>query len=208
MRSAVHVAPSAYLSSVAASADLVSAILPDSCNADLFPHTDAALEKWSGGHSDDPPTGEGAKEEPGCSQLWTKILVLGCRPFQSLLWACAWMTAPYVLLWVYVWGSLYAPPTFASIVGRRFQHMALTVSAAVTVRADIPDMELSTTSSTTRSPQLEYHLGWNHLVCLAPMARGGTRVGCHLSRHLCPVTQTSLHHHRWMCGRAGREEEG
>ena len=76
--------------------------------------------------------------------------------------------------------------------------MALMVSAAVTVRANIPDMELSTTSSTARSPQLEYHLDWNRLVCLAPMARG--LMGYHLSvgRPLvwdatCPDTYAQSH---------------
>ena len=61
VRSAAHVAPSAYLSSTAASADLVSALLPESNHSDLFPFSEAALARWSEGHSDAPPTGAGAK---------------------------------------------------------------------------------------------------------------------------------------------------
>ena len=67
-------APSAYLSSTAASAELVSAILPESSDTNLFPHTDAALEKWSEGHNGEPPAGAGAKIEKNWDGILTHNL--------------------------------------------------------------------------------------------------------------------------------------
>ena len=74
VRSAAHVAPSAYLSSTAASADLVSALLPESNHSDLFPFSEAALARWSEGHSDAPPTGAGAKIQKNWDGIVTQNL--------------------------------------------------------------------------------------------------------------------------------------
>ena len=74
VRSAAHVAPSAYLSSTAASADLVSALLPESNHSDLFLSSEAALARWSEGHSEAPPTGEGAKIQKNWDGIVTQNL--------------------------------------------------------------------------------------------------------------------------------------
>ena len=62
-RSAVQLAPSAYLASAAASSGLVSHILPDSLQSLPIPHLDAAVSLWSHGHDIPPPSDTAA-----CSQ--------------------------------------------------------------------------------------------------------------------------------------------
>ena len=57
---AVEVAPSAYLASVAATSDLVSAILPTNHCSLAVPYTDAALTQWSQGNQFTPPLGPDA----------------------------------------------------------------------------------------------------------------------------------------------------
>ena len=69
---ATQLAPSAYLSSTAATADLVSAILPTSHKTLPTPFADAALEKWSVGHNATPPTGAGAAIE----KCWVESKVI------------------------------------------------------------------------------------------------------------------------------------
>ena len=66
---AVQLAPSAYLSSSAATADLVSAILPTTQQSIPVPSIDAALQRWSKGHSESPPIGAGAVRE----KYWGEI---------------------------------------------------------------------------------------------------------------------------------------
>ena len=66
---AVQLAPSAYLSSSAATADLVSAILPTTHQSLPVPSIDAALQRWSEGHSESPPIGAGAVRE----KYWEEI---------------------------------------------------------------------------------------------------------------------------------------
>ena len=63
---AVQLAPSAYLSSSAATADLVSAILPTTHQSLLV---DAALQRWSYGHSEFPPIGADVVRE----KYWKEI---------------------------------------------------------------------------------------------------------------------------------------
>ena len=63
VRRAVQVAPSAYLASSAATADLVSALLPMSHQSLPVPSVDVARTKWSQGHSFLPPTGADALKE-------------------------------------------------------------------------------------------------------------------------------------------------
>ena len=72
MSRATQLAPSAYLSSTAATADLVSAILPTSHKTLPTPFADAALEKWSVGHNATPPTGAGAAIE----KCWVESKVI------------------------------------------------------------------------------------------------------------------------------------
>ena len=60
IRSAVQLAPSAFLASAAASSDLVSQILPASLQSLALPHVDDALATWSIGHDNNPPSGETA----------------------------------------------------------------------------------------------------------------------------------------------------
>ena len=62
-RSAVQLAPSAYLASAAASSGLISHILPASLQSLPIPHLDAAVSLWSHGHDTPPPSGTAA-----CSQ--------------------------------------------------------------------------------------------------------------------------------------------
>ena len=54
-RSAVQLAPSAYLASTAASSGLISHILPASLQSLPIPHLDAAVSLWSHGHDNPPP---------------------------------------------------------------------------------------------------------------------------------------------------------
>ena len=60
VRRATQVAPSAYLSSSAATADLVSNLLPTSHQSLPVPSSDVALAKWSEGHNCSPPVDAGA----------------------------------------------------------------------------------------------------------------------------------------------------
>ena len=57
VRCAVQVAPSAYLASTAATAELVSIVLPSTHKSLPVPSSGLALAKWSEGHSCDSPTG-------------------------------------------------------------------------------------------------------------------------------------------------------
>ena len=66
---AIQLAPSAYLSSSAATADLVSAILPTTHQSLPVPSIDAALQRWSECHSESPPIGAGAVRE----KYWEEI---------------------------------------------------------------------------------------------------------------------------------------
>ena len=59
-RSAVQLAPSAYLASAAASSGLISHILPASLQPLPIPHLDAAVALWSQGHDNLPPSGSAA----------------------------------------------------------------------------------------------------------------------------------------------------
>ena len=59
-RSAVQLAPSAYLASAAASSGLISHILPSSLQSLPIPHLDAAVTLWSQGHNNPPPSGSAA----------------------------------------------------------------------------------------------------------------------------------------------------
>ena len=63
MRRAVQVAPSSYLSSIAATVDLVSALLPTTHQSLPTPYSDVALTKWSQGHDGTAPAGAEAMKE-------------------------------------------------------------------------------------------------------------------------------------------------
>ena len=63
VRCAVQVAPSAYLASTAATADLVSILLPSTYKSIPVPSSGLAFAKWSEGHSCDPPTGADVVKE-------------------------------------------------------------------------------------------------------------------------------------------------
>ena len=60
---AVQVAPSTYLSSTAATLNLVTAILPNSHHSIPVPSADIALAKWSQDRSGPPPQGQGTHRE-------------------------------------------------------------------------------------------------------------------------------------------------
>ena len=57
IRSAIHLAPSAFLSSASASNDLVHHILPPRFVCKEILHVDAALTSWLHGHDHPPPLG-------------------------------------------------------------------------------------------------------------------------------------------------------
>ena len=79
VRRAAQVAPSAYLSSTAATTDLVTAILPASHHSIPIPSADIALVKWSQDHNTSPPQGQGACREKnwdGISSLTTASSLL------------------------------------------------------------------------------------------------------------------------------------
>ena len=63
MRQAVQVTPFSYLSSSAATVDLVSAFLPTTHQSLPTPYSDVALTKWSQGHDGTPPAGAEAMKE-------------------------------------------------------------------------------------------------------------------------------------------------
>ena len=63
IRRAVQVAPSAYLSSTAATSNLVTAILPNSYHSIPVPSADIALAKWSQDHNGPPCQGQGTHRE-------------------------------------------------------------------------------------------------------------------------------------------------
>ena len=63
VRRAVQLAPSAYLASTAATAELVSTILPSTHHSLPVPASVLALKKWSEGHNCVPPTGTEAMKE-------------------------------------------------------------------------------------------------------------------------------------------------
>ena len=71
VRRAVHLAPSAYLSSSTATAELVSAILPKSHLSLPVPSSDVALVKWSVDHNGSPPSSAGAKREKNWDTIKT-----------------------------------------------------------------------------------------------------------------------------------------
>ena len=168
VRSAVHVAPSAYLSSTAASAELVSAILPESSDTNLFPHTDAALEKWSEGHNGEPPAGAGAKIEKNWDGILTHNLantlldeahddqersrLLAAMDKDSGAWLQALPLTSVglqmddstlrIAVGLRLGTSICSPHTSASIVGPRLLLVAPTASVAGTARVVIPDMRL------------------------------------------------------------------
>ena len=79
VRRAAQVAPSAYLSSTAATTDLVTAILPASHHSIPIPSADIALAKWSQDHNTSSPQGQGACREKnwdGISSLTTASSLL------------------------------------------------------------------------------------------------------------------------------------
>jgi len=57
LRSAVQLAPSAFLASAAASSDLIKCILPTSLRSLPIPHVEDAMSAWSEGHDNPPPSG-------------------------------------------------------------------------------------------------------------------------------------------------------
>ena len=59
-RSAVQLAPSAFLASAAASSDLARHILPSHLQSLPLPYTDEAVALWSQGHEQTPPVGSAA----------------------------------------------------------------------------------------------------------------------------------------------------
>ena len=63
VRRAVQLAPSGYLASTAATAELVSTILPSTHHSLPVPASVLALKKWSEGHNCVPPTGTEAMKE-------------------------------------------------------------------------------------------------------------------------------------------------
>lgn len=63
IRSAVQLAPSAYLASAAASSDLIHQILPPRLQSLPVPNLDDALAIWSEGHGHDPPSGSAASKQ-------------------------------------------------------------------------------------------------------------------------------------------------
>ena len=63
IRSAIHLAPSAFLSSASASNDLVHQILPPRFVVKEILHVDAALTSWSRGHDHPPPEGLVARRQ-------------------------------------------------------------------------------------------------------------------------------------------------
>lgn len=69
IRSAVQIAPSAYLTSVAALAELVTATFTDSHCSLPAPSTNVALAIWSEKHSLEPPQGAAAFLDKGWDSL-------------------------------------------------------------------------------------------------------------------------------------------
>ena len=70
IRSAAQVAPSAFLSSMAASTDLVRCIVPPHLRDASLPNRDEAMSLWSKGHSHPPPEGEAQHQKS-----WDSIIV-------------------------------------------------------------------------------------------------------------------------------------
>ena len=69
IRSAVDVAPSAYLASTHSSAQLIKAILPESLQTIPIPHVDEAKASWSAGHESEAP-----EDVAACKQrAWDSI---------------------------------------------------------------------------------------------------------------------------------------
>ena len=71
IRSAVQLAPSAFLSSAAASLDLVHHILPPSFGSQEVLHVDSALTPWSLGHYHAPPVAPASHRQ----KVWNTIKV-------------------------------------------------------------------------------------------------------------------------------------
>ena len=84
---AVQLAPSAYLSSSAATADLVSAILPTTHQSLPVPSIDAALQRWSEGHSESPPIGAGAVREKYWEEIRTANAAKPCWMRLQMKWS-------------------------------------------------------------------------------------------------------------------------
>ena len=71
IRSAVDIAPSAFLALSHASSELVSALLPSHLNSLPLPFIDEAAACWSQSHDSEPPVGTGAQlqaEIMGCPE--------------------------------------------------------------------------------------------------------------------------------------------
>ena len=56
IRSAVTLAPSAFLASACGAYDIIDQILPDSLHHAIYPSFEAGLEIWNQGHSSLPPS--------------------------------------------------------------------------------------------------------------------------------------------------------
>ena len=236
VRSAAHVAPSAYLSSTAASADLVSALLPESNHSDLFPFSEAALARWSEGHSDAPPTGAGAKIQKNWDGIVTQNLAFTLLQCASddlertrLLAAIdkdsgAWLQAlPLTSV-----GLRMDDSTLRIAVGLRLgtpictPHICQHCGAEVLSRGT---HGLSCRSSEGRHPRhaavndiihrtlssAGIKIGWQEARWgyISAMEFGkAISVGCYLPRHFCPIPSGSCHPKCWVHWRASGGEDG
>ena len=63
IRSAVQLAPSAFLASAAGTSDLIRQILPPRFTGIPYSETEEALSCWSQGHSEDPPSSDAAHQQ-------------------------------------------------------------------------------------------------------------------------------------------------
>ena len=63
IRSAVQLAPSAFLASAAASSDLVHHIIPPHIQSSPIPNLDDARAQWSQGHNLSPPEGSAQRHQ-------------------------------------------------------------------------------------------------------------------------------------------------
>ena len=102
IRSALHLAPVAYLASSAASVDLVHLILPSFLSDQPIHFTDDALSAWSTGHSHPPPEGLDRRKQRiwdyskasevadsllnHCSDPCSKARLLASRSLESGAW--------------------------------------------------------------------------------------------------------------------------
>ena len=93
IRSAVQVAPSAFLASAAASLSLIKTIVPAHLQSLPVPHKDLALTMWSQGHENPPPSGTAARVQKSwhmCKVVKTAESLLENAPDDM---ARAWLLA-------------------------------------------------------------------------------------------------------------------